>query len=147
MAHTDSIQDQHHPAPDEHADPAHIPPRLKPATNVHPAVAVIGAACYAWIMLMSWRAFDHGTTMLDLVISTLIFAMIIGLWLQCAAMARNVTPDRRTTRDFGAFLEGQVDTYTGSMPGWQAMMEILLPPVALALGATAFCIIAQAYSF
>ncbi|MGB0085990.1 MAG: hypothetical protein WBP94_11525 [Rhodomicrobiaceae bacterium] len=144
-----------HREPEESANPASSSSapgvaarsHLLPATNVHPAVAIIGAACYIWIMIMSWQVFDHGTTSLVLAISTVIFLMMIGLPLKCISMARNMTPERDARRDFGAFLEGPVDTYTGPMPGKQAFVEILLPPAALALAATAFCFVALAYSF
>jgi hypothetical protein len=120
--------------------------RKLPATNIHPIVAIIGAACYAWIMVVAWQVFDHGTTMLALVISAGIFLMMIGLPLRLVSMARNMQPERKTDRDFEAFLEGEVDTYTGRMPGRQAFVEILLPPAALALAATAFCLIVSPYT-
>ncbi len=135
------------PVPDETPSNERRAARLLPATNVHPAVAIMGIACYAWILIMAWFVFDHGTTMLDLVISSLIFFMMLGLLLKLASMARNMTPERRTRRDFAAFLEGEVDTYTGRIPAQTAIIEILLPPVALALVATGVCIIAQIWSF
>jgi hypothetical protein len=131
-------------APDETAGPAS---NLLPATNVHPAVAIATVGCYVWILFVAWLVFDHGTTMLDLVVSSFIFLIALGLPLLCVVIARNMTPERQTRRTLDAFLHGKVDTYTGRVPARTAMIEILVAPVALAVVATGICLIANAWSF
>jgi hypothetical protein len=61
---------------------------------------------------------------------------MFGLLAYCGALSRNVEPDRRSTRSFREFLNGDVDIETGRITGRAALLQIAAMPIILALGGT-----------
>ena len=113
-----------------------------PDTSVHPVAIAIPLACAAWFVIVNWVAFGGGEASLVLAIVTLICAMLLGLMVLCAAMSRDMTPERARHRSLRAFLNGPVDIATGTLSGRQALIQIASMPVALALAFTAIALIA-----
>jgi hypothetical protein len=113
--------------------------------SVHPAPVVIGLAFCAWFLVLSWTcfgAFDLRTS-LALVIVTVISAMYLGGITLGAYNSYNASNERTAgqRRSFREFLRGRVDIATGLVSGREAMLQIALLPVSLAIGATAMALI------
>jgi hypothetical protein len=91
---------------------------------------------------VTWIGFARGGEVdLDLVVVTFFFVFFFGLLLLTASYA--VRDPRWHLRDasFRDFLESPVGTTTGTMPGRDALIEILVMPIALALAATAIALV------
>jgi hypothetical protein len=115
-------------------DPDHGAP--KPATNVHSGAVAAALAAYAWFIMIAWIAFGRGYAALDLVVVVLISVVLLGLLAGGAMMSRNMTPDRETTRTFAQFVNGRVDIETGRVSGRDALVQIVVMPILLAIGGT-----------
>lgn len=119
----------------------------QPSTDltVHPAPIIIGLAACAWFLVLSWTcfgAFDLRTS-LALVIVTVISAMYLGGIALGAYNSSNAVSERAAgrRRGFRQFLHGRVDIATGVVSGREAMLQVSLLPVSLAIGATAMALI------
>jgi hypothetical protein len=107
----------------------HANARLKDARAVHPVVigiAMFAALCFA------------GDKEAAFVIVVVIFisAMFLGLLAGGGWYSRNMTAERRSTRSFGDFLNGVVEIQTGKISGREALVQIAVGPVLLAIGGT-----------
>lgn len=95
--------------------------------------SVIGA--FAWMIGISWLAFaSRDGVDLDLTMVTVLALVFFAIPLamhHTAARSATLLPAR-----MAAFLNSQVDTWTGEMPAGQAWLEVLLIPAALAVAAT-----------
>jgi 4-hydroxybenzoate polyprenyltransferase len=119
------------------APPTQAPSRLLPATRVHPIAIEISVFAYAWLGMAFWLTFGGGETSLILSIILVLCIVYVGLLIGGAVMGRNMTPERGQDRSVREFLEGRVDIATGHVTGREAMMQIALLPIALAVGGTA----------
>ena len=68
--------------------------------------------------------------------------MLIGLMAGGGWYSRNITPDRADNRTFGAFLQGQVETATGTISGHEALLQIAGMPVILGIGGSIIVMLA-----
>lgn len=110
---------------------------LLPATSVHYAAIGTGIAAYTWLVFVAWLIFGHeGEARLPLAIVTVISIMYLGLLAGGGWYSWDVTPERSKARTFGEFLDGPVETATGTISGREAYLQIALMPVALAIGGT-----------
>lgn len=107
---------------------------LKPATGVHPAAIATSLAAYGVFIIAAWIAFGRGYAALDLTAVVLVSVVLLGLLVGGAAVSRNMTPDRKTERSFGEFVNGPVDTATGEISGRDAFLQIAAMPILLAIG-------------
>lgn len=110
--------------------------------SVHPAPILISLGCCAWFLFLSWScfaAFDREAGLAIAVVTT-IFAMYLG---GMALGGFNSAGSRAAggRRSFRQFLRGRVDIATGLISGREAMVQIVMLPVSLALGATAMALI------
>ncbi len=117
-------------------------PHLLPATRVHPIAIAIPLLAYAWLGVAAWLAFAGGETSLILAVIFVLSVMYFGLLVGGAVMGRNMTPERKQDRTVREFLDGEVEIATGRVTGREAMMQIVLMPVALAIGGTAIILCA-----
>ena len=117
-------------------------PYLLPATRVHPIAIAIPLLAYAWLGVAAWLAFAGGETSLILAVLFVLSVMYFGLLVGGAVMGRNMTPERQQDRSVREFLDGEVEIATGRITGREAMMQIAMMPVALAIGGTAIILCA-----
>ena len=68
--------------------------------------------------------------------------MLIGLMAGGGWYSRNMTPDRAVNRTFGAFLQGQVETASGTISGREALLQIAGMPVILGIGGSIIVMLA-----
>jgi hypothetical protein len=106
-------------------------------TGIHPIVPEIAVGAALWFLIMTWLDFARGGE-IDylLVIVTLFFAMFFGLFLFRASYS--LYDSRWPLRDTSLreFLRSKIGTATGTMRGRDALIEIALVPVSLAIAAT-----------
>ena len=100
-------------------------------------LAVYGSVLggFAWMLLAAWLVFGtNAGTDLDLAVITVLGTVFLGI---PAIMLRTAAGQSRTPRPrWREFLSSSVDTATGPLPGWQAWLQVILIPAALAIGAT-----------
>jgi hypothetical protein len=106
------------------------------ATSVHPIAIAIPLIAAGYFVVACWVTFAGGETSLILAVVTFILLMLLGLMVGGGYFARNAEPDRETTRSFREFLDGKVDIETGQITGREALWQIAVMPVALAVGST-----------
>jgi hypothetical protein len=106
-------------------------------TGVHPVVFEVGLGGAVWFIAVSWLYFAWGRHVdLALAVATGFFIMFFTLFL---IMAAGIIKDPRWLQhrvNFRKFLRSDVPTYTATMRGRDALIEITLIPVALAFAAT-----------
>lgn len=122
-----------------HPDRAHNRP---PATKLPFAVPVIAVAGYGGILLAFWLTFTgDATAIFAIAISTAYAVVYFGVpYLMNRMAERHAGPnDRRPS--LSDFLEGELDTITGRISGWSALVQVTLIPVALAFGTLAIGLI------
>jgi hypothetical protein len=110
--------------------------------SVHPAPIMIGLACCAWFLLISWVCFaplDRETALMVGVV-TIIFAMFLG-GMTIGALYSSARAGGSVRRSFREFINGEVDTATGLISGREAMIQIAALPLTLAAGGTAMAVI------
>ena len=112
-------------------------PKSPGETGIHRVVPEIAVGAALWFILMAWLDFARGGE-IDylLVIVTLFFAMFFTLFLLTASYSEH--DQRWPLRDTSLreFLRSKIGTATGTMRGRDALIEIALVPVSLALAAT-----------
>ena len=106
-----------------------------PGAEFPPAVYVSVIGAFAWMIGISWLAFaSRDGVDLDLLMVTVLATVFLAIPLSMHHTAvRDATP---APARMAEFLKSQVDTWTGEMPAWQAWLEVMLSPAALALAAT-----------
>ena len=105
-----------------------------PGSEFPPSVYVSVFVAFAWILLASWVAFagegDADLALSFVIVLTLVFfalPFLVYLTARHRSSARTLQGD---------FLSTPVDTWTGTLTGASAWLQILLIPAALALAAT-----------
>jgi hypothetical protein len=124
--------------PADHAD--QDPPRSSygqvPGEELPPAVYVSILLSFAGLLAASWLLFDRGGEIgLDLLIASVLFTAMLGLPVLLGRIAsrRTVADGRRSRMQRGT----HVEIYTGELSSGQAWLQILLIPLAMAVGAVA----------
>jgi hypothetical protein len=112
------------------------PSNTLPATSVHPGAIAIALAAAGYFVIACWVTFGGGEASLVQAVVTLTLAVMFMLLAGGGALSRHVEPDRKPTRGFGEFFNGDVDIETGRITGRAALLQIAAMPVILALGST-----------
>jgi hypothetical protein len=106
-------------------------------TSIHPIVVEIAVAAAIWFVAVTWLDFARGPGVdLDLAVVTLFVVIFFALFLLTATYGRDDPRWHLPGPSFRAFLGARIGTATGPMRGRDALLEIPLVPVALALAAT-----------
>ncbi len=86
-----------------------------------------------WFAFAAWVGFAGDKEAAFLIV---VVAMFLGLLAGGGWYSRNMTAERRATRSFGDFLNGVVEIETGKISGCEALVQIAVGPVLLAIGGT-----------
>ncbi|WP_295557084.1 hypothetical protein [uncultured Hyphomicrobium sp.] len=114
----------------------HLKPDEIPGGELPRAVYRTVGAAFAWMMLAAWLAFGTAREAdFTLAFASLLFLVFFGVLLFIVTTARHHMTAPRETLDH--FLQSDVDTASGPLPGRAAWIEIAVIPLALALAATA----------
>ncbi|MGL5137491.1 MAG: hypothetical protein ACRC7G_06960 [Beijerinckiaceae bacterium] len=113
--------------------------------QLHPGVYLLFVGGFVWIFGLFWLTFQHHTEAAFAVAVSIVYTiMYFGVPYVCYRMAQShadKTPRKSVEASrFGAFLRGDMITHTGRIRGWEAAMQVLSIPFALALGATGICL-------
>ncbi len=128
--------------PVEHTEVSNLPAKTDDResageTGIHAIVPKIAVGAALWFLIMTWLDFARGGQ-IDylLVIVTLFFVMFFTLFLLTASYSLH--DPRWPLRDTSLreFLHSKIKTATGTMRGRDALIEIALVPVSLAIAAT-----------
>ncbi|MCE9651231.1 MAG: hypothetical protein K8R18_16550 [Parvibaculum sp.] len=115
------------------------------ALDLHPGVYVAALAGWVWLFGAFWATFGgeaEGAFMLG--VDMVFLAAFFGV-----PYAMKRTADRFLNRhdragSFADFLQMELETLTGLVSGWSALIQVCIVPFALALGMTAIGIIIAA---
>jgi hypothetical protein len=121
------------------AESPNLPRKIRGAqeTSIHPIVGEIAIAAAVWFIAMVWLAFARGGEVdLNLAIVTLFFVIFFSVFLLTASYTWKDSRWRLPATSFHDFLAARVGTATGEMRGRDALIEIAIVPVSLALAAT-----------
>lgn len=96
--------------------------------------------CYVWMLACAGFFFiEAGSSTLDILFSVAIFAMMLGI----PAVIRHVSlrRQREPSADLYDFLHGRLETWSGMLSGREALVQIMIIPVALAVLGTILSVI------
>lgn len=109
--------------------------------HMHPGVLGIMAGCFVFMMVVFWLTFrGQSEATFMVVISAVYLAMYIGTPLVMKRTREAQYGAEQHETDFASFLQGRMDTFTGSLTGWEVLMQACSIPVALALATFGICV-------
>jgi hypothetical protein len=114
-----------------------------PADSImHPHVYRIALACWACFLAVFWASFWVSSyALFQVVIGTVYAVMFFGVPYE---MSR-IYPGKRTSeKSIWQFMARPFRTRTGTMHGYEALIQVVLVPVALTIGGTAIGMIIHA---
>lgn len=120
-----------------------VPIGKPPPDGLHPAVYGALVALTAWFVVAVWLLFGSGGyPALDFAVITFFFVMLIGIPTVVFAVWRRHGEDAAAERQpFRHWRTGAMRTLTGEQRATHALVEVLLPIAAVAVGITLFGLI------
>lgn len=109
-----------------------------PAPDLHPGTYLIALAAWVWLFGAFWLVFGgerEGAFMVT--VSTFFLATFVGVPFIMKRVADRFLSRKGREDSFASFLHGETDTLTGRLGGFAAIVQVVIVPVALALGMTA----------
>lgn len=127
---------------DTAAHPSGRAGRERPAetTGMHPGVYAISVAGWVWLIGSCWAVFGTDSRAAFVVAVSTVF-IIIFYGLAAALMGLNRVGNDNRTDSFVGFMRSGIDTLTGHMSGFAALIQVALIPIALGAGTMAMAII------
>jgi len=109
---------------------------------MHPHVYRIALACWACLLAVFWATFwVSSNALFQVVIGTVYAVIFFGVPYE---MSR-IYPGKRTSdKSLWQFMAEPFRTRTGTMHGYEALLQVVLVPVILTIGGTAIGIIIHA---
>jgi hypothetical protein len=102
---------------------------------MHPGVYKLALVCWLLLLGIFWVTFSGSTSALFMVtIGTVYAAVFFGVPF---LMIRIGGFERRSSLPLVDFTEGQFDTIDGPIGGGEALLQVILVPLALGIGGTA----------
>lgn len=106
---------------------------------MHPHVYRIALACWACFLAVFWATFwVSSNALFQVVIGTVYAVMFFGVPYE---MSRIYPGKRTANRTIWQFLTAPFATRTGTMRGYEALLQVILVPVLLTMGGTAIGVI------
>jgi hypothetical protein len=103
--------------------------------DMHPGVYKLALVCWLLLLGIFWVTFSGSTSALFMVtIGTVYAAVFFGVPF---LMIRIGGFERRSSLPLVDFTEGQFDTIDGPIGGGEALLQVILVPLALGIGGTA----------
>jgi hypothetical protein len=111
-------------------------------TVMHPHVYRIALVCWACLMAVFWATFwVSSNALFHVVIGTVYAIIFFGVPYE---MSR-IYPGKRTSdKSIWQFMAEPFRTRTGTMQGYEALLQVILVPLCLTIGGTAIGIIIHA---
>ena len=112
--------------------------------RLHPAIYKIMLGLVLWMLLAAWGFVAGGYTTLVLAMVTFFLIVSTGLiavlW-RISRRNRMSGLDKGRERTFGAWLDGEFDTWGSRLHGTHAATQVILPIAAAAVGMTLLMIV------
>lgn len=108
------------------------------AADLHPGVYVAALAGWVWLFGAFWATFGgeaEGAMMLA--VDTVFLAVFFGTPFILKRTADRFLKREDRAGSFADFLHMEMETLTGLVSGWSALIQVVIVPVSLALGMTA----------
>jgi hypothetical protein len=106
-------------------------------TGVHPFVFQLGLGAVVWFLSVAWLDFAWGRHVdFSLVVVTGVFFIFFSLLLLASSLIAKDPRWSQSKMTITDFIRNDVATSTGKMRGRDALIEVALVPVALAVAAT-----------
>ena len=106
---------------------------------MHPHVYRVALLCWLCFLAVFWATFwTSSNALFQVVIGTVYAAMFFGVPYE---MSRIYPGDRMKGRSFWRFMGKPFHASTGTMLGYEALLQVILVPVLLTIGGTAIGII------
>jgi hypothetical protein len=106
---------------------------------MHPHVYRLALVCWLCFLAVFWVTFwTSSNALFQVVIGTVYAAMFFGVPYE---MSRIYPGDRMKGRSFLGFMSRPFQASTGSMHGYEAVLQVIMVPMLLTLGGTAIGII------
>lgn len=108
-------------------------------TAMHPHVYRIALGCWLCFLAVFWATFwTSSNALFQIVIGTVYAAMFFGVPYE---MSR-IYPGKRTSdKTIWEFMAGPFGARTGTMRGYEALIQVILVPVLLTIGGTVIGVI------
>ena len=108
--------------------------------DLHPLVPRIALGLIVWSVAAVWILFDHSyyALLLHGVVTFLVGAFVVVPWVLMRLGRKSKAPP---SPKFGDWAHGKFDTASGPMDAREAAIMVLLLPMAVAIGITAFGLI------
>lgn len=123
--------------PDQSFEVAHG--RNEPtAPDLHPGVYIAALAGWTWLFGTFWLTFGgqaEGAFMLG--VDTVFLAAFFGIPYALKHTADHFLKRKTDWSGWADFLHMDMETFTGRVSGWSALIQVTLVPFAVALGMTA----------
>lgn len=109
--------------------------------QMHPGVYKVALACWMGLLgVFVLTFFSSANALFIVVIDCVYAAMFFGIpWV----LHRMTPPGETGTRDFFSFLSGRFDTIYGPIRASEALLQVILVPLALGIGGIAIGLIIQ----
>ncbi len=132
----------HHDAPAEIANGRNEPV----SHDLHPGVYVAALAGWAWLFGAFWLTFGgHAEGAFVLAVDTVFLGVFFGIPFAMKHTADHFLNRKTDWSGWADFLHMDVETFTGRISGWSALIQVVVVPFSVALGMMAiFFIIAAA---
>jgi hypothetical protein len=112
--------------------------------RLHPLVPIAAVGCVLWFVLAAWTTFG-GFAYMDLVLAVVrgffLMALLIPFALWLTWRRQSPDADRTPRESFRDWISGEFETGQGRRKASDAMIEVLLPLAAGAVGMTALGVI------
>jgi len=115
-----------------------LPERLAP--DLPPAVGFCLVAAFAWTIGAYLITFWSDLRALEMVVVDIVY---VAVYLGVPWIILMIEPRTGRNPTMATFLDRGLQTWTGHLKGWEALVQILLIPVALAVATTAMCLVAR----
>jgi hypothetical protein len=127
------------PVTPEIAEKKQLPREVRGAqeANIHPVLGEIAIGASLWFLVVVWVSFAAGTdTGLPLAMVTLVFVISFGLLMLVGSYSWRDPRWSFPQRNLRDFMKCEVGLESGRVTGREALIQIALVPVTLALAAT-----------
>ena len=112
--------------------PVSVVPRAICRNTMPPAVFKLAVICWAMLLAVFWVTFSVSANALFMVVIGTGYAIIFfGVPF---IMIRMAPPQNTGEVSLGTFLKGRFDTIYGPVSGFDAMLQVILVPLALSIG-------------
>jgi hypothetical protein len=123
--------------PHDDLDAAHIA-NEPTAPDLHPGVYVVALVAWTWLFGAFWATFGgEGEGALVLDIDTVLLIVFFGIPFALKHTANHFLKRKDDWSGWADFLHMDMETLTGRVSGWSALIQVTLVPLAVALGMTA----------